>query len=87
MTSASEQRRDHPGPEKGEAYGAAAVTQALEGLDFPATKQDIFRHIQGREQIDWTKEKTVNLRELLEQTGREWFENMRELLDAIGEIV
>ncbi len=85
MTSASQKGHEHRGPEKGEAYGAAAVTQALEGVDFPISKKDLLKHIKGHETIHWKKDKTLSLRSLIEQTGRDRFENMRELVEAISE--
>lgn len=76
---------ENRGPDKGEAYGVAAVTQSLSGIDFPASKQDILEKVKGNEEIHWTKEKTVNLRELLDEIEMERFETMNELVEAISQ--
>jgi len=78
---------ENRGPDKGEAYGVAAVTQALKGIDFPATKDEILQQAKDSEQIHWTKDKTIDLRSILEQTGQERFESMPELVQAISQSV
>jgi hypothetical protein len=76
---------DKPGPAKGEAYGIAAVTQTLEGLDFPASKADVVAHLRGRDKIGWTKTKTVNLRQLVEDSGKDDFESMASIVHFVSE--
>ncbi|MBW4643103.1 MAG: DUF2795 domain-containing protein [Goleter apudmare HA4340-LM2] len=85
MTTSSEQGRQIPGPDKGEAYGVAAVTQALSGVDFPASKQEILQQAKGHEQIHWTKDKSIDLRSLLDQTGQDRFDSMTELVEVISQ--
>ncbi|OUL30434.1 hypothetical protein BV372_21950 [Nostoc sp. T09] len=87
MPNQSEQGREDRGPDKGEAYGVAAVTQALAGRDFPASKEQILEQIKSHEEIHWTKEKTIDLRSLLEQTGQDRFESMPELVEVISQSV
>ncbi|MTJ49810.1 DUF2795 domain-containing protein [Dolichospermum sp. UHCC 0259] len=77
----------HRGPDKGEAYGVAAVTQALAGIDFPASKEDILEQARGHEEIHWTKDRTIDLRSLLDQTDQDDFESMPELVEVISETV
>jgi Protein of unknown function (DUF2795) len=86
MATESEQGREHHrGPDKGEAYGVAAVTQALSGIDFPASKEEILQQAKGHEEIHWTKDKTVDLSSLLDQTGQDRFESMPELVEVISQ--
>lgn len=88
MATKSEQGQEHHrGPEKGEAYGVAAVTQALSGIDFPANKHKILEQARGHEEIHWTKDKTIDLRSLLDQTNQDEFESMPELVEVISESV
>ncbi|MTJ09699.1 MULTISPECIES: DUF2795 domain-containing protein [unclassified Anabaena] len=85
MATKSQAGRENRGPDKGEAYGVAAVTQALSGIDFPATKEEILQQARGHEEIHWTKNKTIDLKSLLDQTGQDEFESMPELVEVISE--
>lgn len=76
---------EKPGVPKGEAYGIAAVTQALEGVDFPASKQDLLNRVKGHEEIHWTKDKTVNLRTIFMRTDMDQFESMAGVVHAVSE--
>lgn len=76
---------EKPGPAKGEAYGIAAVTQALEGLDFPASRRDLLAKLKGNEQIHWTKERSVNLRELIDNVDEDRFESMAQIVSLISQ--
>ncbi|CAD5982589.1 hypothetical protein PCC9214_05009 [Planktothrix tepida] len=87
MANQSGEGSGHRGPDKGEAYGVAAVTQALSGIDFPASKEDVLQQAQGHEEIQWTKEQTVDLRSILEQAGQDQFDSMPELVEAISQSV
>ena len=78
---------ENRGPDKGEAYGVAAVTQALSGIDFPASRDEILQQAKDSEQIHWTKDKTIDLRSLLEETGQDRFESMPELVEVISKSV
>lgn len=53
-----------PGPEKGEAYGAAALTQALKGVDFPISRMDLINQV-GDRQIEVEKGKPMMMRDVL----------------------
>lgn len=78
---------EHRSPDKGEAYGVAAVTQALAGIDFPASREEILQQAKDSEQIHWTKDRTIDLRSLLEQTGRDRFESMSEVVELVSQNV
>lgn len=60
------------------AYGVAAVTERLKGLDFPASKADVVDHI-GNEDVQWSKDRCVNLRVI--------FDRMPERFDSPVEVV
>jgi hypothetical protein len=87
MTTQPDQGREHRGPDKGEAYGVAAVTQALSGINFPASRDEILQQARDSEQIHWTKDRTIDLRSLLEQTGRDRFESMTEVVEVVSQNV
>lgn len=78
-------RHEKPGVPKGEAYGIAAVTQALEGLDFPASKNQVLDRVRGHETIHWTKEKTLNLRTIFLRVGQNEFGSMTGIVHAVSE--
>ena len=61
---------EKPGPPKGTAYGIAAVTQALEGVDFPASRSDLLRRA-GSQEIEFYKGHPVRLRDILEESDVE----------------
>ncbi len=76
---------EKPGPPKGEADGIAAVTQALEGLDFPATKEDVLSRVKGNEEIHGSKQKTVNLRTIFLRVPDEKFDSMAGIVHVVSE--
>lgn len=54
------------GPEPGEAYGVAGLTQKLHGVHFPVSKDELLRKY-GNEKFQWTKGgKTYTLKDCLE---------------------
>ncbi|HBN07807.1 MAG TPA: hypothetical protein DD435_03865 [Cyanobacteria bacterium UBA8530] len=76
---------EKPGPEKGTAYGIAAVTQALEGLDFPASKDDVINKVKGHEDVHWSKDKTINLRAIFLRMDQKEFESMAGVVHQVSE--
>jgi hypothetical protein len=75
---------DKPGPPEGTAYGIAAITQALEGLEFPATKDDVLKKA-GRKTIEYRKGEEVDLREIIEAVDEEEFPSMANIVEAVSE--
>ena len=76
---------EKPGPEKGEAYGMAAVTKALQGMDFPATKADLMRRA-GDQRISWTKGgQKVKLADLISQAPADNFPSMAQVVSAVSD--
>jgi hypothetical protein len=74
------------GPGKGQAYGVASVTMAMEGVDFPAQKQDLIDEY-GDEQINWTKDNPMRLRDILQKVNQNEFNSMSDLTAAVGQAV
>jgi hypothetical protein len=74
---------DKPGPPKGTAFGIAAITQALEGLEFPATKDDVLRRA-GRQKIQYRKGQEVDLRRIIEDCDADEFPSMAQIVQAVS---
>ncbi len=53
-----------PGPEKGEAYGAASLSEALKGVNFPISRQDLMNQV-GNRQVEVEKGKMMPMNDLL----------------------
>lgn len=75
---------DKPGPAKGEAFGIAAITQALKGLDFPATKSDVLKRA-GNQTIHYRKDQEVNLRRIVEDCDVDEFPSMAQIVEAVSD--
>jgi hypothetical protein len=74
---------DKPGPPKGTAFGIAAITQALEGVDFPASKQDLLKRA-GNQDIEYRKGQPVRLREIIDDLDDEEFPSMANVISAVS---
>ena len=75
---------DKPGPPKGTAFGIAAITQALEGIEFPATKQDLLKRA-GRQQVEYRKGQPVHLREVIDDMKASEYPSMANVVEAVSE--
>jgi hypothetical protein len=76
---------EKPGPSKGEAYGMGAVTQALKGTSFPASKQDLVARA-GNEMISWTKGgPKMKLADLIRQAPEDSFPSMSNVVSAVAD--
>lgn len=75
-----------PGPAKGEAYGIAAITQALHGLDFPATKDDLLEHV-GSKEIEYRKGQPVSLRRIIEDAPADDYPSMANVVEAVSDAI
>jgi len=73
-----------PGPAKGEAYGIAAVTQALDGLHFPASKEQVLERA-GSQRIEYRKGQEVNLRQIIQDAPADEFPSMAQIVQAVSE--
>lgn len=77
------QAYDKPGPPKGTAFGIAAVTQALKGLDFPTTKQALLAYVKNGT-IEYRKGQPVNLRQIILDTSVDHFPSMANVVEAVS---
>lgn len=75
---------DKPGPPKGTAFGIAAITQALSGMEFPTTKQELLKRA-GNQQIEYRKGQSVSLKQLVEDLEEEEFPSMANVVQAMHE--
>lgn len=77
---------EKPGPPKGEAYGIAAVTQALQGTDFPVGKDDLLRKA-GDKSIEWTKGHSIRLRDVLEEAPVDDYPSMANVVSTVSDVM
>ncbi|OGI21867.1 MAG: hypothetical protein A2287_07205 [Candidatus Melainabacteria bacterium RIFOXYA12_FULL_32_12] len=75
-----------PGPEPGHAYGAAAITQAIRGADFPMSKQDLI-NMYGDKEVEYTKGNPQRLRDILEKLPGETYNSPADLEHAVHEMM
>lgn len=72
-----------PGPAKGEAYGIAAITQALQGLDFPTTKKALLAHV-GKRKVEYRKGEPVSLRDIINDAPSDDFPSIAQVVQAVS---
>lgn len=77
---------EKPGPARGEAYGAAAVTQALSGIDFPASKDDLISQ-RGDRDVEVEKGRSMKLRDLLQRLPQNNFNSMSDLVSSLRDVL
>jgi hypothetical protein len=86
MANRIQNRMHKVGPLPGHRYGMAAVFTALEGIEFPKSKDDLI-HTRGDQIIEWYKGQPEDLKGLLSEIGQDDFLNMTDLTSAIGRLV
>ncbi len=70
--------------QQGHAYGIASVSNALGGVDFPMTKQDLIERY-GEKQIEWKKGNPAPLKDVLREIEEEsQFESMADVVSAVS---
>ena len=77
---------DKPGPAKGIAFGIAAITRALEGLDFdkgPVSKREVLRKA-GSQKIQYRKGQPVDLKKVINDLGDDVFPSMANIVKAVS---
>lgn len=74
------------GPKPGHAYGAAAVTQAIKGVNFPISKQDLIDQY-GNQEVEITKGNPVMLSDILEDVTENSFNTSRDLEKAVKDLI
>ncbi|MGC4117560.1 MAG: hypothetical protein QM765_23985 [Myxococcales bacterium] len=77
---------DKPGPAKGIAFGIAAITRALEGLDFdkgPVSKREVLKKA-GSQKIQYRKGQPVDLKRVISDLGDDSFPSMANIVKAVS---
>ncbi|HEY3448089.1 MAG TPA: hypothetical protein VGK67_17160 [Myxococcales bacterium] len=77
---------DKPGPAKGIAFGIAAITRALEGLDFgsgPVSKRAVLKKA-GSQKIQYRKGQPVDLKKVINDLGDDKFPSMANIVKAVS---
>jgi hypothetical protein len=69
---------------QGQAYGITAVTQALEGLDFPASKRDILNKADDQ-RIEWTKGHSIGLRDVIQELPDQDYPSMAQVVSTVSD--
>jgi hypothetical protein len=77
---------EKPGPPKDKAYGMASVTQALDGVNFPANKTDLMNQA-GDKSIEWTKGHRMKLRDILAKSPAEEYPSMVQVVSAVSDVM
>jgi hypothetical protein len=84
MARGSEQ--EHRGPQAGEAFGVAGLTQKLHGISFPISKQELIDRF-GNERFQWSKNgETMNLRDCLHGLPNE-IQSVTQITQAVSDTV
>jgi len=72
------------GPDQGEAYGIAGLSQQLEGIHFPISKQDILEQY-GDKTFEWTKGgDTLKLKDCLDALPDE-INSITQITEAVSD--
>ena len=71
------------GPAPGQAYGIASISNALQGAEFPMSKNDVIEKYGGKE-IQWRKGQPSQLKEILESTPDQQYKSMADLVSAVS---
>ncbi|MBI5542488.1 MAG: DUF2795 domain-containing protein [Deltaproteobacteria bacterium] len=74
---------DKPGPAKGSAFGIAAITRALEGLDFPVNKRDVLKKAR-HQKVEYRKGQPVDLHRIISDLDTQEFPSMANIVRAVS---
>lgn len=72
------------GPMPGHAYGAASITHALQGVDFPKTKNELTKEF-GNKEIEFRKGESCKLKDILDELPEQTFNSPADLEHSIHE--
>jgi hypothetical protein len=67
--------------EKGHGSGAEALTQALQGVDFPKSKQELISEV-GDKQIQVEQGQQMSVKEALQDCSHDTFNNMDDVISC-----
>jgi len=70
------------GPSKGRAYGEAAVTQALKGIAFPISKEQLIKE-HGHKEVEVKKGEYILLEDIFTKSQKDRFSSMRDLVSSL----
>lgn len=71
MSTQGKNARDNRSSRENEAYGAASLTQKLQGVRFPIRKEELLRQY-GDQKVQWTKNsESLTLRDCLRNAPEE----------------
>jgi hypothetical protein len=73
------------GGEPRAAYGIAAITRSFHGVDFPAEKQYLIDKIKDKPIVNWAKDASIDLREILEALPDKTISGITELTHLVNE--
>jgi hypothetical protein len=74
------------GPSPGEAYGVAGLTQKLQGISFPISKDDLLKQY-GNQRFEWTKDgETLTLRDCLKNLPNQ-VQSITQITQEVSEVV
>ena len=72
------------GPGKGQAFGAAAITHAIKGMDFPKSKQELINEV-GNEEVEFEKGQPMKMRDILEMLPSDEYNSPADLEHDVHE--
>lgn len=72
------------GPQKGQAFGAAAIGHAIAGADFSMSKKDLLQKY-GDKEVELTKGSPMKLKDILEKTDVDTFNSAADVEHAFHE--
>jgi hypothetical protein len=67
------------------AYGIAAITRSFQGVDFPADKRSLIEKIKDKPKVNWAKDASIDLREILESLPDKSISGITELTHLMNE--
>jgi hypothetical protein len=69
-------------------HGGMALTEALEGITFPATRTDILDLLKqkGIEEVQWGPDRQLNLRTVFLRTAPETFITIGDVVNVVSQM-
>ncbi|EKE03193.1 MAG: hypothetical protein ACD_20C00234G0015 [uncultured bacterium] len=68
------------------AYGAASITKAIKGADFPCSKQDLINSY-GDKEVEYTKGNPQKLRNILNELPSDSYNSPADLEHDVHEVM
>lgn len=67
----------------GQVFGVASVTNLLEGVSFPVSKQELIQRF-GRQEVHWTQDTSESFENLIKGVPDETFYSASDVVSAIS---